>query len=82
MFYKKVVPRNLTKFTRKHLCQSLLLNKVAAFWPINSIIKQYCSCCIILIRIDIILLKNIKNNFQKLFYKKLPAQSGNQTDIF
>ena len=30
-------------------------NKVAAFRPINSIIKYYCSCCIIMIRIDTIL---------------------------
>ena len=26
---KKGVPRNITKFTRKHLCQSLFLNKVS-----------------------------------------------------
>ena len=28
--YKKVVFRNFTKFTRKHLCQSLFFNKVAS----------------------------------------------------
>ena len=30
-FFKKVVLRNLTKFTGKHLCQSLFFNKVAGF---------------------------------------------------
>ena len=29
VFCKKGVLRNLAKFTRKHLCQSLLFNKVA-----------------------------------------------------
>ena len=29
VFYKKVVLRSFTKFTGKHLCQSLFLNKVA-----------------------------------------------------
>ena len=43
--------------------------------------KKYCSC-IVLIRIDIILSKNISINFQSLLFKKLHAQSGNQTDIF
>ena len=32
MFCKKGVLRNLTKFTGKHLCQSLFLNKVAGLW--------------------------------------------------
>ena len=76
---KKVVPRN---FTGKHLCQGLFFNKVAAFRPVNSIIKYYCSCCIILIRIDTILSNNIQNNFQNLLFKKLLAQLGDQTDIF
>ena len=31
--YKKVVFRNFTKFTRKHLCQSLFFNKVASLRP-------------------------------------------------
>ena len=43
---------------------------------------KYCSCCIILIRIDTILSKNILNNFQNLLLMKLLAQSCNQTDIF
>ena len=29
LFYKKGVLRNFTKFTGKHLCQSLFFNKVA-----------------------------------------------------
>ena len=37
---------------------------------------------IILIRIDVILSKNIQNKFQSLLFKKLLTQSGNQTDIF
>ena len=39
--------------------------------------KKYCSCCIILIRIETILSKNIKNNFQNLLFKKLLAKLGN-----
>ena len=31
--YKKVVFRNFTKFTRKHLCQSLFFNKAASLRP-------------------------------------------------
>ena len=79
---KKVVPRNFAKFTGKHLRQSLLFNKVPAFRLINSIIKQCCSCCIILIKIDTILSKNIYDNFQNLLFKKLLVWSGDQTDIF
>ena len=33
MFYKKGVLRNLTKFTEKHLCQSLFFNEVAGLTP-------------------------------------------------
>ena len=33
MFYKKGVLRNFTKFTGKHLCQSLFFNKVAGLRP-------------------------------------------------
>ena len=32
MFCKKSVRKNLSKFTRKHLCQSLFSNKVADLW--------------------------------------------------
>ena len=78
---KKNFPRNFANILEKHLCQSLFLIKVSTFMPINSIIKQYCSCCITLIRTDTILSKNIQNNFQNLLFKKLLAQSGDQTDI-
>ena len=40
--------------------------------------KKYCSCCIILIRIDTILLKTIQNYFQNLLFRKMLAQSGDQ----
>ena len=33
MFFKKAVLFNFAKFTGKHLCQSLFLNKVAALMP-------------------------------------------------
>ena len=33
VFCKKGVPRNFTKFTGKHLCQSLFFNKVADLRP-------------------------------------------------
>ena len=44
--------------------------------------KKHWSCHFTLIRIDTILSKTIYNNFQNLLFRKLPAQSGNQTDIF
>ena len=34
VFCKKGVHRNFTKFTRKHLCQSLFFNKAAALRPL------------------------------------------------
>ena len=38
VFRKKGVLRNLTKFTRKHLCQSLFFNKVAGLRRLNAAI--------------------------------------------
>ena len=38
MFCKKGVLRNLTKFTRKHLCQSLFFDKVAGLRRLNAAI--------------------------------------------
>ena len=68
---------------QKNICARVsFFDKVKAFRPINSIIKQYCSCCIMLIRIDTILSKNIQNNFQSLLLKKLLAQLGDQTDVY
>ena len=39
VFCKKGVLRNFTKFTGKHLCQSLLFNKVAALRPKKDVEK-------------------------------------------
>ena len=44
---KNVVLRNFTKFTGKHLCQSLFFNKVAGFRPVTllkKILAQVFSC--------------------------------------
>ena len=70
-----------TFFNRTPHVQCLLLTRIAAFRPINNIIKYY-SYCIILIRIDTILSKNLKDKFQNLLFKKLFTQLGDQTDIF
>ena len=40
VFCKKGVLRNFTKFTGKHLCQSLFFNKVAGLTPANFIKKE------------------------------------------
>ena len=37
---RKGVLRNFTKFTRKHLCQSLFLNKVAGLRPASLLKKE------------------------------------------
>ena len=45
VFCKKDVLRNLTKFTGKHLCQSLFFNKVAGLRPVkNETLAQVFSC--------------------------------------
>ena len=59
-----------TVFNRTPHVQSTSCTRIAAFRPINNIIKYY-SYCIILIRIDTILSKNIKDKFQNLLFKKL-----------
>ena len=40
MFYKKGALRNFTKFTGKHLCQSLFFNKVAGLRPATVLKKR------------------------------------------
>ena len=40
VLFKKGVLRNLTKFTGKHLCQSLFLNKVAGLRPATLLKKR------------------------------------------
>ena len=43
VFYEKGVPRNFTKFTGKHLCQSLFFNKVAGLRHLRAIASVYVS---------------------------------------
>ena len=46
MFYKKVVLRNFTKFTGKHLWQSLFFNKVANFIKKETLAQVFsCEFC-------------------------------------
>ena len=45
MFYKKGVPKNFTKFTGKHLCQSLFFNKVAGLKPATLLKKRLWHKC-------------------------------------
>ena len=40
VFCKKAVLKNFAKFTRKHLCQSLLFNKVAGLSPATLLKKD------------------------------------------
>ena len=40
VFYKKCVLINFEQFTRKHLCQSLFFNKVAALRPATLLKKR------------------------------------------
>ena len=40
VFFKKGVLRNFTKFTGKHLCQSLFFNKVAGLRPATLLKKR------------------------------------------
>ena len=39
-FCKKGVTRDFVKFTGKHLCQSLIFNKVAGLWPATLLKKR------------------------------------------
>ena len=45
VFYKKGVLRNFAKFTGKHLCQSLFLNKVPGLGPATLLIKRLWHWC-------------------------------------
>ena len=40
VFCKKGVHKNFTKFTEKHLCQSLFFNNVAGLWPATLLKKR------------------------------------------
>ena len=54
---KKVVPRNLAKFIGKHLCQSLFLIMFQSLGLLLVLLNSIAHA--VLIRIDIILSKNI-----------------------
>ena len=45
VFCKISVLKNFTKFTGKHLCQSLLFNKVAGLRPATLLKKKLCNRC-------------------------------------
>ena len=45
VFYEKDVIRNFTKFTGKHLCQSLFYNKVPDLRPATSLKKRFWHRC-------------------------------------
>ena len=45
VFYKRSVLRYFTKFTGKHLCQSLFFNKVAGLRPATLLKKRLCYRC-------------------------------------
>ena len=81
--YKKLF-LEISQNSQENICArvSFLIKFQPLGLLINSIIKQYCSCCIILIRINTILSKDIQNNSQNFFFRTLLAQSGDQTDIF
>ena len=42
---KKVVLRNIAKFTGKHLCQSLFFNNVAGLRPVTSLKERLWHTC-------------------------------------
>ena len=44
-YVRKGVLRNFTKFTGKHLCQSLFFNKVAGFRPVTLLKKRLWHRC-------------------------------------
>ena len=45
VFYKKGVPRNFAKFTRKHQCQCLFFNKDAGLSPATLLKKRLWHSC-------------------------------------
>ena len=65
MFYKKGVFKNFSKFTGKHLCQSLLFNKVAGLRPVTLLkMRLWYRCSPV----------NFEKSLRKpFFYRKLPG---------
>ena len=81
VLYKKLF-LEISQSSQENLCArvSFLIKLQPLGLLIVYIIKSYYSCCIMLMRIDTILSKNIWNKFQNLLFKKLLAQSGDQAD--
>ena len=77
VFCKKGVLRNFEKFTRKHLCQSLLFNKVAGLRPTTLLKKETLARCFpgdfceIFLRATFLKehLRSLLLTYQKLYYK-------------
>ena len=68
----------ISENSQRSICVRVsFLNKVAVFRSIYSIMKQYCSCHIILIRIYTILSKNIYlEQFSKFAFRKVSCPVG------
>ena len=61
VFCKKGVLKNFTKLIRKHLCQSLFLNKVAGLKPVTLLKKRLWHRCFLV---------NFTKFLRKLFFKE------------
>ena len=76
-FCKKVILNNFVKFTGKHLCHSIFLNKVADLRP-ASFLKRYSGTGAFLW-----ILRNFKNTlFYSFFYTTPPVAASVQTNLF
>ena len=69
MFYKKGVLKNLIKFTGKHLCQSLFLNKVAGHRPANLLKKRLRHRCFPVNFIKFLRTPFLQNTSERLLLK-------------
>ena len=84
---EKYVPRNFTKFTRKHLCQSLFFNKVAGLKPatlLKKVLTQVFSCEFCEISKNTFFTEHIWTTYsirtdaklRKIHYRRLPLVQG------
>ena len=75
VFWKKDILRNFTKFTGKHLCQSLFFNKVAGLRPETLLKKetlaQVFSCKFCQISKNAFFTEYLWMTASKLFYLRL-----------
>ena len=82
MFYKGVL-KNFTKFTGKHLCQSLMLSKVRGLMPVNLLEKRLYRKCFLVnfksslrtprcSRPEVLLGKGVLKNMQQI-YRRTPV---------